>query len=131
MQQFLRLCLWQVMIFTGFSASTAMAEEVGISIKGPKSSDVVQYEQYGPITPKDTLWNIALKVRPDNTLSIYQVMQSLFARNPQAFVGNNLNHLATGAYLQIPSIDEMRAIDRNLAQIKSNADDKNWEKKVV
>ncbi|WP_426358348.1 FimV/HubP family polar landmark protein [Pseudocolwellia sp. HL-MZ19] len=131
MQQFLRLCLWQVIIFTGFSASSVMAEEVGISIKGPKSSDIVQYEQYGPITARDTLWNIALKVRPDNTLSIYQVMQSLFARNPQAFADNNQNHLVTGAYLQVPSLDEMRAINKNLAQSKSNADDKNWEKKVV
>ena len=101
MQQFLRLCLWQAILFTIFTTPTVTAAEGGMSIKGPKSSDAVkssgmsirgpksldnktqssdfsQYEQYGPITSKDTLWNIALTVRPDNSLSVYQVMQSIY-----------------------------------------------------
>ena len=125
MEPFLRLCLWQVVIFTAFATPTVMAAEAGITIKGPKSSDVFRYEQYGPITAQDTLWNIALKVRPEKSLTIYQVMQSLYMRNPQAFVGNNLNHLVTGTYLKIPSIDEMRSVDKQAAQKKSSTDDKN------
>ena len=133
MQRLLRLCLWQVIFIsiTTFSVSLFAFEEGGIRIRGPKSTDMFPYDQYGPINSKDTLWNIALKVRPETTLSVYQVMQALYLKNPQAFKDNNLNHLNNGQYLKIPSIEEMRAINPVAAKGKSKADDKTWQKKVA
>ena len=112
MQRLLRLCLWQALIIS-ISCFTLpiSAQEGGIHIKGPKSSDAFPYDSYGPITAKDTLWNIALKVRPDPRLSVYQVMQALYENNPNAFKDNNLNYMVDGQYLTIPSIDVMRAIN--------------------
>ncbi|MFQ3195926.1 MAG: pilus assembly protein FimV, partial [Colwellia sp.] len=133
MHRLLRLCLWQVIFIsmTTFSVSLFAFEEGGIRIRGPKATDMFPYDQYGPITSKDTLWNIALKVRPDPTLSVYQVMQALYQKNPQAFKENNLNHLNNGQYLKLPSIDEMRAINPVQAKSKSTTDDKTWQKKVA
>ena len=86
MQKFLRLCLWQVLIISISCFSLPIsAEDGGIRIRGPKSTDAFPYDRYGPITGKDTLWNIALKVRPDPRLSAYQGMQALFENNPDSF----------------------------------------------
>ena len=132
MQQFLRLCLWQVLIISISCFSMPIsAEDGGIRIRGPKSTDAFPYDRYGPITGNDTLWNIALKVRPDPRLSVYQVMQALFENNPDAFKDSNLNHMINGQYLKIPSIEAMRAISTENAQKKSRSDDKAWQKKVV
>ncbi|MBA6364157.1 hypothetical protein H4J42_10440, partial [Colwellia sp. BRX8-8] len=133
MHRLLRLCLWQVIFIsiTTYSVSLFAFEEGGIRIRGPKATDMFPYDQYGPITSKDTLWNIALKVRPDPTLSVYQVMQALYQKNPQAFKENNLNHLNNGQYLKLPSVSEMRAINPLAAKSKSTSDDKTWQKKVA
>ena len=83
MQKLLRLCLWQVLIISISCFSLPIsAEESGIRIRGPKSTDAFPYDRYGPITGKDTLWNIALKVRPDPRLSVYQVMQACMKITP-------------------------------------------------
>jgi len=84
MQRLLRLCLWQVIFISIISVNFSVsAEEDGIRIRGPKSSDAYPYDRYGPLTNRDTLWNIALKVRPDPRLSVYQVMQALYQKNPR------------------------------------------------
>ncbi len=146
MQKLLRLCLWQVVlgIFTVsvFSISTLStsglvfsqevqvpAQERGIRMRGPKSTDVFPYDRYGPISQRDTLWKIALTVRPDSRLSVYQVMQALYQANPNSFVDGNLNHLVEGRYLKIPSFDRMMAVNRTAAKQKSRQDDKDWQKK--
>ena len=126
MQRFIRLCFLQVILISivSFSSISYSAEQGGIRIRGPKASDAFPYDRYGPLTNKDTLWNIALKVRPDPRLTVYQVMTALYQQNPQAFKDNNLNHLINGEYLTIPDIDVMRTINPNSAKQKSEKDDK-------
>jgi pilus assembly protein FimV len=135
MQKLLRLCLWQVLIISISCFSLPIsAENGGISIRGPKSTDAFpydRYDRYGPITDKDTLWNIALKVRPDPRLSVYQVMQALYESNPDSFKYQNLNHMINGQYLKLPSIDIIQAINPDNAKEKSRSDNKAWQKKVV
>ena len=130
MQHLLRLCLWQAVIIGILTAHFPVnaEEERGIRMRGPKSSDVFPYDKYGPITSKDTLWNIATRVRPDNRLSVYQVMQALYQENPQAFVDSNINYLVEGQYLKIPSFNNMMAINTNSAKKKSESDSKAWKK---
>ena len=139
MQHFLRLCLWQAIIIGILTAHFPVSaeEERGIRLRGPKSSennyrrenrDAFSSEGYGPITPKDTLWNIATRVRPDTRLSVYQVMQALYQENPQAFVDSNINHLVEGQYLKIPSFNNMMAINTDSAKKKSENHSKAWKK---
>ncbi|TMO49381.1 FimV/HubP family polar landmark protein, partial [Pseudoalteromonas ruthenica] len=98
-------------------------------IRGPKGVDYgAQGRSIGPIKPTDTLWRIAAKVRPDNSVTMYQVMVALYEKNPDSFLDKNLNHMRDGAYLRIPSLNEIRTIDPAQARQKSEQDDRLWEK---
>ncbi|TMP28306.1 FimV/HubP family polar landmark protein, partial [Pseudoalteromonas rubra] len=102
----------------------------GTVLKGPKGVDLgLQGRSVGPIKSTDTLWRIAHKVRPNDSVSIYQVMQALYEKNPQAFLDNNLNHMRDGAYLKIPTLAEIRRVNAQLARQKSDQDDELWELK--
>ena len=126
MLRLLRLCLLQVIIIGTLTThfSVIAEETLGISIRGSKVQD--QLPQYGPITPNDTLWNIATTVRIDPSLSVYQVMQSLYLNNPQAFAQENINHLVEGQILRIPPAEVMRAINDNSAKLRAETDARKW-----
>jgi FimV-like protein len=84
----------------------------------------------GPLSATDTLWRLAEQVRPDPRLSVYQVMFALYEKNPDAFLDDNFNHLKPGAYLDVPTISEIRAVDPIAAQRKSENDDRLWAEKI-
>lgn len=115
----------------------SLSQDVSTQIRGPKGTDrapvretVVPQnlapETIGPLTPVDTLWRIAERIKPQSNISTYQVMYALYQKNPEAFIDGNLNHLRPGATLTIPSEAEMRAVNIATARQKSDADDKSW-----
>ncbi|MDO6637921.1 FimV/HubP family polar landmark protein, partial [Pseudoalteromonas carrageenovora] len=109
---------------------TPLYSQDSTQLKGPKGADYgAQGRSIGPIKPTDTLWRIAAKVRPDNSVSIYQVMQALYNKNPNSFLEQNLNHMQSGAFLKIPTLAEIRSVDPQLAKQRSEQDDGLWEKK--
>lgn len=74
--------------------------------------------EYGPVASGETLWGIARDWRPDPSLSMNQVMLAILERNPGAFRDNNVNHLLRGARLQMPSAEEIAAIDADEAAVR-------------
>src|SRR5690606_21517638 len=54
---------------------------------------------FGPTGQSDTLWGIAIKVRPDSSLSPQQVMLAIQDLNPDAFIDDNINKLKRGQVL--------------------------------
>ena len=50
-------------------------------------------------------------------------MQAIFQKNPNSFLDNNINHIKTGAYLRLPSVVEIRSMNAELAQERSELDD--------
>jgi len=58
----------------------------------------------------DTLWDIALEVRPDSTVSVQQTMLAIQRLNTDAFIGDNINMVRRGQVLRIPDIDQIRAL---------------------
>jgi pilus assembly protein FimV len=66
--------------------------------------------EYGPTVSTDTLWSVANKLRPDASVTIYQVMYALMRRNPQAFLPDKVTRLRTGVTLTVPSTEEMAAV---------------------
>ncbi|MEZ9162707.1 FimV/HubP family polar landmark protein, partial [Shewanella sp. 10N.286.55.A9] len=80
--------------------------------------------QYGPTTSSDTFWSIAQKVRPNQDISVYQVMAALFDANPHAFSSNNYNSLERGMTLLVPSADVMAQISRADAKTRAENNDK-------
>ncbi len=65
--------------------------------------------EYGPVAAGETLWEVAAATRPDDSVSLNQVMVALLRTNPNAFYKDNINSLKRGAILRVPSADEIRA----------------------
>ena len=57
----------------------------------------------------DTLWSLASRVRPDKDVSVYQTMLALQRKNPDAFIGNNINRMRVGYILRAPDLYEVIA----------------------
>jgi len=55
----------------------------------------------------DTLYHIANETRPDDSVSVDQMMLALQSSNPDAFYKPNINNLKSGAILRIPTRDEI------------------------
>ena len=72
-----------------------------------KDSLPVAAERYGPTSQKDTLWDIALKTRPDKSITVNQMMLALLKANPTAFQRANINGLKAGHTLVIPSKEDI------------------------
>lgn len=121
--------------------SSLQAQENTTQIRGPRGSDTVTtgqirgpraadaaalVEKIGPLSPADTLWRVAERVRPADNISLYQVMYALYQKNPDAFLEDNLNHLKPGAILQLPSLQEIQQVDVAMARQKAEQDDRIW-----
>lgn len=65
---------------------------------------------YGPVRAQETLWSIAYAQRPDDSISMDQMMQSIYQANPEAFDGS-ISRIRSGSMLRIPSADEIRGVD--------------------
>ncbi|QDZ90499.1 pilus assembly protein FimV [Shewanella decolorationis] len=95
-----------------------------LKIMGPDGQIRQVNHQYGPTTSKDTFWSIAQKVRPDASVSVYQVMAAVFDANPHAFNSDSYNSLERGMILLIPSKEVMLAIPNSLAIARAERSDK-------
>lgn len=62
-----------------------------------------QGEVYGPVGSNDTLWEIALKIRPSRQYSVQQTMLAVQRLNPEAFINGNINLLRKGQVLRVPT----------------------------
>lgn len=58
----------------------------------------------------DTLWDIALQVRPDSSVSVQQTMLALQRLNSEAFIADNINMVRRGQVLRVPDIEQIRAL---------------------
>ena len=55
----------------------------------------------------DTLWSLADSMRPDQSVSIEQMMLAMLRSNPEAFINENVNGLKRGYILRIPDRDDI------------------------
>jgi len=78
----------------------------------------------------DTLWSIARRYRPDNSISMSQMMIALFEANPEAFA-NNINRLSTGAKLRIPDAADVYQISRGDAQSAVQRQHAEWRGEAI
>jgi len=70
---------------------------------------------YGPTTSSDTLWSIATRMRPNNSVSVQQVMLAIQDLNPDAFIGGNINRLKRGEVLRAPTLTQIERLGRGQA----------------
>jgi pilus assembly protein FimV len=83
--------------------------------------------EYGPTSGSDTLWSIATQVRPDNSVSVQQMMLALLRANPDAFVNGNINGLKRGQILNIPERDEIDSLSSQDAISDVKSQNSSWQ----
>ena len=83
--------------------------------------------RYGPVKRSDTLWSLASRLRPDNSVTVHQMMMALLRANPQAFINNNVNALRAGTILRVPERAEVASIDQQQALADIRQQNTNWE----
>ena len=66
----------------------------------------------------DTLWSIALASRPDQSITIPQMVIAIQEENPEAFVEGNINRLRADYALRVPSSEVAVRIKSHVAQNK-------------
>ncbi len=82
---------------------------------------------YGPVKANDTLWAIALKLRPNKDISVQQMMLALQKANPYAFFDNNINRLKKGYVLRIDDPALLTAMNKAEAVRQVSKQTREWE----
>ena len=59
----------------------------------------------------DTLWSLADSMRPDQSVSIEQMMLAILRNNPEAFINENVNGLKRGYILRFPDRDQLNVMN--------------------
>ena len=78
--------------------------------------------QYG-----DTLWSLATRYRPDNSVSIQRMMLAMLSANPDAFNIPNINALRAGTVLHVPDVSQFGAADRQVVLTEVNRQHEVWQ----
>jgi pilus assembly protein FimV len=81
---------------------------------------------YGPVVRNDTLWAIAGRVAPDDSVDRNQMMLAIYRANPEAFVGN-INRLKAGVILRVPDAGELNRLGRIEARNEVQRQEDNWK----
>ncbi|MFA0568594.1 FimV/HubP family polar landmark protein, partial [Vibrio gallaecicus] len=85
---------------------------------------------YGPTNGSETLWSIASKLRPANSVSVQQTLLAIYQLNPQAFENQNIHSLLPSSNLRVPSLEQVRSsstqqavriMDSHLAKLNTPA----------
>ena len=82
---------------------------------------------YGPVRRNETLWPLASRLRPDDSVSVHRMMLALLEANPEAFYIRNINALSAGATLRIPTRDEIGPGDRAVAVAEVERQNLAWQ----
>ena len=85
-------------------------------------------DQYGPLRNGETLWTIAPKVKPSDTITRHQMIIALLYANPHAFrLPCNINSLKIKQTLTIPSLNEIEQISHKQALAAYNEQNTAWK----
>lgn len=95
----------------GASSSAALGDSLVPSSTLPPVQPLDSYQ----IQSGDTLSQVAQRLRRDPAVKLEDMMQLLFAHNPEAFANGDINQLQLGASLQVPPHGRARALTRVVA----------------
>lgn len=80
-----------------------------------KASSRADGDVYGPVSASDTLWEIALQIRPGKQYSVHKTMLAIQRLNPEAFINGNINLLRRGQVLRIPQASDIDTFSQEQA----------------
>ncbi|MFW5451428.1 MAG: FimV/HubP family polar landmark protein [Methylophagaceae bacterium] len=91
------------------------------------SSSTDYGSSYGPTNRTDTLWDIALKTKQGQSVSVHQQMMALVKQNPRAFNHQNINGLKAGYTLSIPTLETVKQLSKNKAISAVREQNASWK----
>ena len=106
---------------TGSPSATAEMPKGAQAAETTAGSDT-----YGPVQKGENLRKIAEQVKP-SSVSMEQMLVSLYRENKSAFIGNNMNRLKTGQILKVPSADEIAQVEAKEANREVRAHVNDWK----
>jgi pilus assembly protein FimV len=84
-------------------------------VTSPVPRDAAGYPlRYGPVPAGEGLWRIAREMQPRGA-TVAQTAMALYRNNQQAFIRGDINKLRLGAELEIPTPEELFALDSGAA----------------
>lgn len=75
----------------------------------------------------DSLWSIADKYRPNESVTKSQMALALLKKNPDAFVGGNINRMKAGVVLDLPTLEEINALTPQQATAEVQRQNRAWK----
>ncbi|UQG54112.1 MULTISPECIES: FimV/HubP family polar landmark protein [unclassified Marinobacter] len=97
------------------SGAVSRSASAGSGAGSGSAQSLASGSVYGPTTSSDTLWSIATRMRPNNSVSVQQVMLAIQDLNPDAFIGGNINRLKRGEVLRAPTLAQIERLGRGQA----------------
>ena len=79
---------------------------------GKSATRINQPENSYRIKAGDTAWSLADAMRPDQSISVPQMMIALLRANPESFINENINGLKRGYILRVPDYDQIATVDQ-------------------
>jgi len=64
----------------------------------------------------DTAWGLAESMRPDQSISVEQMMVAMLRHNPESFIDGNINGLRRGYVLRVPDYDQIASVNKRSAR---------------
>lgn len=95
-----------------------------------QSDSRVSNGTFGPVSASDTLWNIAIEVRPDRSVTVQQTMMAIRELNPNAFVAGNINKIKKGSVLRVPTLDQIQGWTQGSAVQEVAAHNKRYQQSI-
>jgi len=86
----------------------------------------IENGRYGPTSRVDTLWDLSKSLRPDDSISMEQMMVAMWRENPRAFSRKNMNGLMAGYTLRIPTKKNILSLNRGEASQEIALQNKEW-----
>ena len=83
--------------------------------------------EYGPVQRNQTAWDVAVATRPDESVTVQQMMMALLGANPDAFGDGNVNNLRAGAVLRVPDRAEIQSMSAADARREFSRQVELWE----
>jgi len=81
----------------------------------------------GTAQSSDTAWALAIRHRPDASISVQRMMIALLRANPDAFANGNVNLLRRGAVLRMPAQSDIDALSQSEAMAEVSRQHQLWE----
>lgn len=79
----------------------------------------------------ESLWNVAVKMRPSRDVNVQQTMIAIQRANPDAFIDNNINLMRSGQVLRTPSVNEVRQVTRKEAIEEVSRQNRAWKARLA